>query len=70
MRILRVKRHEYGLHKEAEKGLYKDMQKGLFCSLFNTHNIRKKFLTRNRLSMRKRILLRIDMACYATKSPF
>ena len=70
MRILRVKSLEYCLHKAEEKALHKDIQKGSFCGLCILRNIRKMFLTHKGLSIRERMLLRIDMGLQATKAPF
>jgi len=58
------------MYKDMKKTVYKDIQnspKNMLCMLYNR---RKMFLTRKGLSIRKRIVLRIDIGVYATKAPF
>lgn len=58
------------MYKDMKKAVYKDMQRGAKNMLCMLYNRRKMFLTRKGLSMRKRIVLRIDIGVYATKAPF
>ena len=54
--------------RDCINGLYKTMQFRLFWSLWILHNIRKPFLTSTLLSMRERMLLRIDTGFWITKA--